>query len=105
MKMKMTAILLLLTTLLSGCTKQGQTPVSTPEPVGIVNDAEGRELMCMAETEEQAREIASLYGMELIDYQEGFALFHTEEDPGAVKQRGIDHGWPELEINVVNPLD
>ena len=105
MKMKTTAIFLIMTALLSGCTNRSQPPVSTSEPVGIVNYAEGRELMCVADTEQQAREIASLYGMELVDYREGFALFHTEEDPGAVKQRGIDNGWPELEINVVNPLD
>ena len=103
--MKMTAVVFLLTALLSGCTNRSQPPVSTSEPVRIVNYAEGRELMCMAETEQQAREIASLYGMELVDYREGFALFHTEEDPVAVKQRGIDNGWPEMEINVVNPLD
>ena len=46
-----------------------------------------------------AQEIAELYGITLVDCQNGLALFFTEEDPEAVVRRGIENGWPELTLN------
>ena len=97
-------VLFLLAAMLTGCTKQTQTPTATQGPTGLIHYAEGRELMCEAETEERAQEIAELYGIELVEYREGLAAFHTEEDPGSVKKRGMENGWPTLEINVVTTL-
>lgn len=56
-------------------------------------------LMAEAETEEEAQEIAKQYGIELISFENGFALYHTEEDPFEVIARGQENGYPQLSIN------
>ena len=66
------------------------------DPLGIV---EGRELMCSAGGREEAEDIAEKYAIELVDYGLGVAVFHTEEDPSAVIERGKKQGLPELSKN------
>ena len=38
-------------------------------------------LMAETKTEEDAREIAEQYGIEFVSFENGIALYHTEEDP------------------------
>ena len=59
----------------------------------------GGELICSADDEAQAREIAGLYGIELVRFEYGVATFHTDDDPAAVIQKGKDNGWKELSVN------
>ena len=63
------------------------------------NTAKGKELMGLASSEEEAIKIAELYGIEFVDYELGVACYHTEEDPSTVVKRGIDNGWPPVEVN------
>lgn len=56
-------------------------------------------LMSEAETEEAAREIAEQYGIEFISFENGLALYHTEDDPFEVIARGQENGFPQLSIN------
>ncbi len=56
-------------------------------------------LMAEAETEEEARKIAEQYGIEFVSYENGFALYHTEEDPFEVVARGEENGYPQLTVN------
>ncbi len=104
MRRKLSALLLALAMLLPGCAKQTKFADLSDGQAGIIRYAEGRELMAPAASREEAEEIAALYGVELVDYEHGYALFHTEEDPSAVRERGRENGWPELEINSLNPL-
>ena len=101
-------VLLLIAALaLAGCAKRFDPPVS-PMPSGSarpIQAAEGRELMATVGSQEEAEEIAALYGIELVDCSEHVATFHTEEDLYAVIQRGKDNGWPLLEVNYVITLD
>ena len=60
---------------------------------------EGRELAASAKDEEEALEIAGIYGIELVEYSLGVAVFHTEEDPLTVINRGKGKDWPVLSIN------
>lgn len=83
---------LLLLTLL-GCSRE-EVPLSPRE-----TDTTGGRLICTAETEEQAQEIAQLYGIELIAFRNGVAVFTTEEDPWKVIRRGMEAGWPELSLD------
>ena len=83
-----------------------QTDVSSPEEpwngvsgTGIGDYAKGKELFTLTETEEEARRIAELYGIELVSFEYGVAAFHTEEDPAEVVERGRENGWPPIEIN------
>ena len=57
------------------------------------------ELICLADTEEDARNIASLYGITLYSYNCGVAVFKTNEDPVSVIKRGKANGYPDLELN------
>lgn len=59
----------------------------------------GKELFMLLETEEEALEIAELYGIEFVSLEYGVATFHTEEDPASVVKRGLENGWPKLTIN------
>ena len=79
--------------LLSGCSAPKTSPPQTGEIV------EGKELCCLCESEEKAEEIAELYGIELVDWNHGTAVFHTEDDPKEVIQYGIDNDLPLLELN------
>ncbi|MBR6208160.1 MAG: hypothetical protein IKQ69_04105 [Oscillospiraceae bacterium] len=85
-------------------------PARTPKPAHDVSAKptsspsageypEGRELFALAETEEAARAIAEEYGIELVEYRYGIAVFHTQEDPYAVVRRGAENGWTPLEVN------
>lgn len=57
------------------------------------------QLLCSAENQEQAEEIAVLYGIELANYYHGLATYFTEEDPLEVIRRGEEQGWPPLYLN------
>lgn len=103
-------LLLLAATLLVGCRQREPLekvpPASKPaqtEPAATTIPTDGAseegQLMALAKSEDEARQLAKLYGIELISYSYGVAVFHTEEDPDVVIRRGIENGWPELSRN------
>ena len=103
------ALFLALLFLLSGC---GGNTVS--EKLEFIPDetetlsipvAEGAELIAAAETEEEALQIARLYGITLVSCGNHIAVFHTEEDPLQIIARGQANGWPELSLNEVITID
>ena len=59
------------------------------------------QLMALADTEEQAKEIAAQYGIEFVSFENGLALYHTEEDPFEVITRGQENGYPQISVNFV----
>ncbi len=81
--------------------------VSPSPPVSAVLPVykQGEELLSLTETEEDARAIAELYGIELISFSYGVAVYHTEEAPDAVIARGKENGWPSLSLNGLNTVD
>ena len=110
--MRLFPILLGLTAiLLSGCAGQAkpgpteptvaitQPPAqSGPETTETGEPAEPQ-LMALTDTRAEAEDIARQYGITLVSWQNGLALFSTEEDPEAVLRRGEKNGWPELSLN------
>ena len=64
--------------------------------------AEGRELYRQVETQEEAEKTAELYGITLVHFGYGVAVFHTDENPEDVVARGKQNGWPPLSINPVH---
>lgn len=99
---------LLAAALLCGCSrsdsaqyvpKQPSDPSNAPESSLPVN-SEGP-LLYLAETREAADEIASLYGIELVSYEDGLAVYYTDEDPRNVILRGEENGWPQLSPNYI----
>ncbi|MFG6337255.1 MAG: hypothetical protein K1W31_02080 [Lachnospiraceae bacterium] len=59
------------------------------------------QLMALVDTEEQAQEIAAQYGIEFVSFENGLALYHTEEDPFEVITRGQENGYPQISVNFV----
>ncbi len=60
---------------------------------------EGRELTTMAATEKEAKEIAELYGIELVEYRDGVAEYTTDREIREVITEGVEKGYPQLSIN------
>jgi len=57
------------------------------------------QLVGLFDDEEQAKECAKLYGIELVSFNYGVALFKVEGDPKAIIEKGLKNGWPELSLN------
>ena len=102
------ALLLCCLLLLCGCGGPARQPESLPEAPEVEDKtpvAQGAELVCMAETQAEAEEIAALYGITLVSYGNEVAVFTTEEDYREVIRRGKDNGWPLLDGNYIIQLD
>ena len=100
----------LLTALFMGCTKKQSgdfLDTFNPDSLSVSSDAlhvdisEGRELFCLADSFEEAISVADLYSIELVDFSQSVATFHTKEDPFLVVKRGRDNNWHSLEVNHV----
>ena len=61
----------------------------------------GKELMCLVDTEDEAKAIAKQYNIELVEFSYGVATFHTDENPNDVIAMGKKLGYPELSLNGV----
>ena len=104
-------IAVLLMALLGGCTAKEPTATAPSNPTqqeaGTVYTepiyAEAQ-LLGEAGSRKDAEELAELYGITLVEYKNGVARFHTEEDPREVIRRGKDNGWPELVLNRISHL-
>ena len=59
------------------------------------------QLMALVDTAEQAQEIAAQDGIEFVSFENGLALYHTEEDPFEVITRGQENGYPQISVNFV----
>ena len=93
--MKRLLPLLIALLLLSGCGKNRPTLIK-PHPVDTFGPIE---LFCLAESEDEAREIAEQYGIEFVSFSYRVAVFRTEESARTVMERGEREGLPPLEIN------
>lgn len=63
------------------------------------------QLMGSAKSEEEAQETAALYGITLLEYQNGMALYETQEEPLEVIARGEKEGYPQLWLNYIRTAD
>ena len=79
------------------------TVTAPADETGVLYSEEAP-LIAAAQTWEEAEEIGALYGITLVDFSHGVALYHTEEDPRDVIRRGQENGWPELTLNYIRQL-
>ena len=49
----------------------------------------------------QQYQVQEQYGIEFVSFENGLALFRTEENPFDVIARGKENGYPELSINFI----
>ena len=105
---------LILAVVLVGCTRAPAEPTATaqthpPSTAPTAAETEttqtaqtessGTQLTGPAETLEEARELAEKYGVELLRWNYGVAVYYTEENPSEVNRRAEAAGLPELSIN------
>lgn len=62
-------------------------------------------LMALAETQEQAQEIAELYGIEMVSFEDGIAVYDTDQDPYDMIAEGQKKGYPILSVNYARTAD
>lgn len=62
--------------------------------------AEEQPLMAMVETEDEAEKIAEQYGIELVSFSDGVAVYQTDEKIADVIDRGREKGYPQLYMNL-----
>lgn len=73
------------------------------EELGMTSIAEDP-LIALVDTQEEAQKIAELYGIVLVSYENGVAVYQTDEDPFDVIAGGEEHGYPQLSINFIRTL-
>ena len=78
--------------------------VEQDESRAVADVVEGRELMAVVSTEEEAKEIASLYDIELVMYADGVAEYTTKEPLHEVILKGKEAGYPEVFVNLERNL-
>lgn len=69
------------------------------ETEGAEPESRTVELIALADTEEQAQEIASLYQIELLSFSNGVAVYTTDQEPSALIALGQQNGYPVLSVN------
>ncbi len=57
------------------------------------------ELIALAEDQEEAEKIASLYGIALSSFSDGVAVFTTDKDLNELKELEDINGYPTLTVN------
>lgn len=94
-----------LTELLIDDTNEKKTFVSDESitPIGAISSEEelsdSSQLTALADTLEEAQEIADLYGIELDTFSYGVATYHTDKDISELIQLGLDNEYPTLAPN------
>lgn len=70
-------------------------------PIDSLDDGEAitTELTALADTREEAEEIAGLYGIELSSYAYGVATYTTDKNIQELIDLGIENNYPELTPN------
>lgn len=81
--------------------------IDQPKDDRMIQDYVPGELVCLANSEEEAQEIADMYGIELKYYSYGVATLWAGEnaDLNAIISEGIKKGYPELSLNHVYSID
>lgn len=73
-------------------------PLTDPDAGGTT------ELIALCNDENEAKEIADLYQIELLSYGQGVAVYSTEKDPFEVISYGQKNHYPLLSINHTKEL-
>ena len=67
-------------------------------------DLEKGNIIATASSKAEAKEIARLYGMELIQWSGHVALYYSEKDPAELQRLGEENGWPTVEKNETSSI-
>lgn len=76
------------------------SPIDSPESEGSTTT----ELTALADTREEAEEIAELYGIELSSYSYGVATYTTNKNLQELMELGTENNYPALTPNYEQEL-
>ena len=76
-------------------------PSNQEDDMHLIPEHKEGELICSANSLEEAQKIADLYGITLDRYNYGVAVFVTDRDLMEVIREGKKNGWPALELNQI----
>ena len=74
------------------------------DDLSVKTDQGDVELTALADTEEEAQEIAELYQIELLSFSEGVAVYSTDQDPYELFALGEEKDYPPLSLNQIKQL-
>lgn len=62
-------------------------------------------LMALVDTKQEAEQLAEQYGITLVSFADGVAVYDTDEDPQTVVVRGQQNGYAPLYLNYTRTAD
>ena len=84
--------------------QKGGEPTATIQQKDDLRDYVEDELLATTDTKAQAEAIAQQYDIELIFWESGLAVFHTDRNVLDVIDEGKANGWPLLSLNMKRPI-
>lgn len=78
-------------------------PQTDIDPISA-GSSDSPQLTALADSLEEAQEIADLYGIELDSYSYGVAAYHTDKDISELIRLGLENDYPTLAPNDTNTL-
>ena len=76
----------------------------SPIDLSETDESMPTEMIALADTREEAEEIAELYGIELSSYSSGVATYTTDKSAQELIEFGAENGYPELTPKYENKL-
>lgn len=83
----------------SAAGSSGFEQILPPNTASDETDTQATELVALADDDEQAQEIATLYQIELVSFSDGVAVYTTDQDPNELIALGKENGYPLLTVN------
>ncbi|MCM1112097.1 MAG: hypothetical protein NC399_02460 [Muribaculum sp.] len=93
--------------ILAACGADKNKPLenyAVQDDLSVRTDQGNVELTALADTEEQAQEIADLYQIELLSFADGVALYSTDQNPYELIALGQEKDYPPLSLNQIKQL-
>ncbi len=81
------------------CRRTQIEPLSSAGGIPAAESSGTSELIAEVSSEEEAADIAAMYGIEFVEMFGPYALFRTDRDPAEVMREGQKKGYPPLDIN------
>lgn len=76
----------------------------SPIDLSETDESTPTEMIALADTREEAEEIAELYGIELSSYSYGVATYTTDKNPQELIELGSENDYPALTPNYEQEL-
>lgn len=74
--------------------------------INEIEDSDGvTSMLALADSEDEAKKIAELYGITFVDFSYGVATYETTKNPRELMEFGEKNNYPPISVNGKNYLD